>query len=76
MSNKTPKDLAAQRQACAVRRRRCAGAPAQPWSVASVHPARYARDNYAPAGLLARDPEDIPPTCPPSRADAQWHMGR
>jgi len=22
-----------------------------------VHPARYARDNYAPAGLLARDPE-------------------
>ncbi len=33
--------------------------PAQLWSVASVHPARYARDNYAPAGLLARDPEDI-----------------
>ena len=33
--------------------------PAQPWSVAPVHPARYARDNYAPAGLLARDLEDI-----------------
>jgi hypothetical protein len=31
--------------------------PAQLWSVASVHPARYARDNYAPAGLLARDLE-------------------
>jgi len=40
--------------------------PAQLWSVASVHPARYARDNYAPAGLLARD-LGLPPTCPPSR---------
>lgn len=34
--------------------------PAQLWSVASVHPARYARDNYATAGLLARDLGDIP----------------
>ena len=44
--------------------------------VASVHPARYARDNSAKAGLLARG-VGIAPLAPPSQCRwHQWHQGR